>query len=451
MRPIGLGLAVALVVATLSPANPAFAAPAKTPAAAVSKDQHDKGMAAAPDLIAAGKYDCQLADARLIGESADPKTKAKTAMYELACTGNEGLVVIKGGETLQSFTCLEAAAPRPDGKPNTTQCVLSANADPKVGLVAYIAKTGIACTPDKIRALGHSPNVTLFELVCHEAPGGYILQTSAPPRLDKPIAMNPCMGYADTGGVKCELTDRASQFSAIDRLAAKSGKPCAIKDRGFIGAAPSGKMYYEVACQDGKGYVIEAEANGAFGRAVDCVQADSIAGGCKLTDARQAKTEQAGLYTRLAKKAGFACDVTGYAPLPVNMAGKEVVELACGNRPDGGIGVFAASESQPSVVYDCAHVELKGYRCSLTKAAAAYPSLTADLKALGKASCVVSNARYVGASADQHGYVEVGCADGLQGYMIEYTLNPITPKTPIVCSEAKGISGGCILAGNKKS
>ena len=34
--------------------------------------------------------------------------------------------------------------------------------------------------------------------------------------------------------------------------------------------------------------------------------------------------------------------------------------------------------------------------------------------------------------------------------MIEYTMAPLTPKTTIVCSEAKGISGGCTLAGNVK-
>jgi len=88
------------------------------------------------------------------------------------------------------------------------------------------------------------------------------------------------------------------------------------------------------------------------------------------------------------------------------------------------------------------------FRCTLTKPAAAYSKLTADLKSLGKSSCDVSESRVVGLTADKHGYIEVGCSDGLPGYMIEYTMNPITPKSPLVCAEARGIGGGCTLPHN---
>jgi hypothetical protein len=447
MKSIGIGLAAALILATLSPTGAWAAAPA------VSKDQRAKGMAAAPGLITAGNLDCQLADARMIGASVDPKTKATSTFYELACTGNEGLVVDQPGVTDPPlvFTCAEANQPRSDGKPNGAQCILPGNSDPKAGLMPYIAKTGLPCTPDKMRALGHSPSNSLFELVCSDSPGGYILQTSAPPRLDKPVIMNPCAGYPDTASIKCILTDRPTQLAVVDRLAAQSGKNCTVKDRAFIGVAPGGRMYYEVACQDGKGYVLEQNPNGAFSRVIDCAEADALAGGCKLTDARQAKTEQAGLYTQLAKKAGFQCEVSGYAPFSIRLEGKEVVELACSNRPDGGVGVFATSPGGISMVYDCAHSELKSYRCSLTKPAAAYPNLTNDLKKLGKASCVVSNARVVGLTADQqHGYIEVGCSDGVQGYMIDYTMNPLAATSAIVCTDARTLGGGCALPGNSK-
>ena len=36
----------------------------------------------------------------------------------------------------------------------------------------------------------------------------------------------------------------------------------------------------------------------------------SFAGGCTLTDSRQAQTEQIGIYTDLAKKAGFDSPVS---------------------------------------------------------------------------------------------------------------------------------------------
>ncbi len=455
MKPIGIGLIFALAMAFLSP-TAALAAKAPPPPT-ISKDDRAKGMAAAPGLITAGNLDCQLADARRLGESVDPKTKAKSTLYELACTGNEGLIVDQTGTAAPAvFTCVEASAPRPDGKPNNTTCILPANADPKAGLIPYIAKTSATCTPDQVRPIGHSSTATVFELVCHEAPGGYILQISAPPRLDKPAVMSPCINFPESNNVKCTLTDRATQLAVVDRMVAASGKPCTVKDRSYIGASSSGKSYYEVACNEGKGYILQQAANGGFEKAIDCVDADAIAGGCKLTDTRQAKTEQNALYSKLAKKAGYDCDVSGYAPLPSTAdmpAHSEVVEVTCSNRPDGAIAVFPAMSDGVTTIYDCAHVELMGYRCSLTKAAAAYDKLTAELVAYGKKSCTVSNARAVGVTTDKHGYTEVACSDGLQGYMIEYQMAPLKMTSVIICNEAKGIAGGCTLPGNtgKKS
>ena len=454
MRPIGTGLAVALVLAALSPAT-AFAAKA-TAAPEVSKADRAKGMAEAAALLATAHADCQLADARKLGDSVDPKTKVKSSLYEVACTGNEGLVLDQtGDQPPMVFTCLEAGQPRPDGKPNPTACILPGNADPKAGLAPYIAKTGLPCTPDQARPLGHSPTATVFELVCHESTGGYILQVSAPPRLDQPVTMNPCIGFPESANVKCTLTDRATQLSVVDKLLAASGKPCSIKPdgRAFIGVSQSGKMYYEVACTDGKGFILEQAAAGSGVKAIDCLDADAIAGGCKMTDTRQAKTEQNELYSRLAKKAGYNCDVSGYAPLTSTAdipAHSEVVEVTCSNRPDGAIAIFPASSADTATVWDCAHSEIEGYRCSLSKPSAAYDKLTAELVSFGKKSCTVSAARAVGITADGRGYTEVGCADGLQGYMIEYTIKPLALKTVIICSEAKGISGGCILPGNTK-
>src|SRR5271165_5599504 len=105
MKPIGIGLAIALILAALAP-SAAWAA---------------AGMAAAPGLISAGNIDCQLADARKLGDSIDPKTKVKSSLYELACTGNEGVVVEQTGDQPPLvFSCEESGQPRPDGKPSPT-------------------------------------------------------------------------------------------------------------------------------------------------------------------------------------------------------------------------------------------------------------------------------------------------------------------------------------------
>ena len=100
----------------------------------VSKEQREKGMAAAPGLVTAGGLDCQVADARLIGQGKDPKTKVATTLYELACTGNEGLIVEQiGTQSPQAFTCAQADEPGADGKQSNTLCILPANADSEGG------------------------------------------------------------------------------------------------------------------------------------------------------------------------------------------------------------------------------------------------------------------------------------------------------------------------------
>ena len=449
MRPIGIGLAVTLMLSVFAPSAvmaPALAA--STPAApTITKDQRTKGMAAAPGLVTLAGLDCQVADARLIGETTDPKTKAKASFYELACTGNEGLIVQKlADNTTQVFTCLETASQvGADGKPSSLVCLLPGNADSKAPLSAYVTKAGVSCQIDKARGLGHSPTNTYFEVAC-QGGGGYVIVTSAPPSPAKDVTANPCVMYDPTGNVHCELSDRAAQLAVADRLIGASGKPCTVADRRYVGMSNAKETLFEVKCSEGKGYVVIQTQAGALSRTVDCVNSDL----CELTDARAAKTEQNNLYTSLAKKAGFTCDVTKYAPFPTAAPGTEAVELVCGNRPDGAVAVFGATAAD-SAVYDCAHSELMRYRCSLTKPELAYPKLTAELKALGKDSCTVSNARTVGVTADQRGFIEVACSDGLQGYMLEFTMKPLTPKTPIVCSEAKGINGGCRLPGNVKS
>ena len=312
MRSIRWGVAAALFLAVLSPLSVAHAQmgggapsggapppPSKSSAGAIAKDQRTKGMAAAPGLVSAGGFDCQVADARLIGEGTDAKTKAKTTLYELACTGNEGLLVEKTGDTVQSFTCAQANEPGPDGKLSPTRCMLPDNSDPFAGLTPYIAKAGKACTIAKARALGQSPTAALFELACQDG-SGWILQTSSPPRLDKPATMEPCIGFPADGNVSCKLTDRTAQLAVVDHLLAKSGKACTVKDRRYVGATDSGSIFYEVACQEGKGFMLESAASGDFKQAIDCAAADAIAGGCTLTDARQAKTEQSGMYSKFA-------------------------------------------------------------------------------------------------------------------------------------------------------
>ena len=405
-----------------------------------------KGLADAPALVRTAGLDCQLADARFIGESGGAKV-AKEDFYEVACSGGEGFIIAKTSLTdVSTATCLEMARPVRHGKPDPLRCALPANADPELGLLPFISKVRPDCAPSGARFIGHSATQTAFEVACHGG-AGYVLITAAPPRLDGPVAGEPCIAIPANSALDCKLTTSKAETEVIDRLVAKSGKNCEIKDRAYLGSSDDGATFYEVSCVSGKGYILEQAHSGSLAQATECAMADRvIPGGCQLTSTSQAKALQAAAYSRMAKAANFDCEVSEYGYLPSVGEGKDVVELACSNRPDGGIGLISAS-GMDSVI-DCAYARFFGYRCILSTVSGANVALTGDLKALGESNCTVADARPMGITAERHGFTEVSCAGRTRGYVIEYNLRPLTPISVLSCSAATRIGTGCHLPGN---
>lgn len=441
MRPFGIGLAAALVVAALAPAV-VLSAP-KKPAEAVSEAQRKAGMAEAPAVAQAVGITCQVTDARFIGKQTDAKTKASTSYYEIDCDKGLGFILsAPTGAKPTAFTCVEADTPQPDGKPSSLPCILPGNLDPKADLAPLLAKAGVTCTPESARGIGQSSTNTFLEVAC-QGGQGFVVQAGAPATPDGAVVANDCLVYdAGEGNIKCTLHDKASRMAVMDQYVTAANNGCAVKDRRFVGLSQGGSAYWEASCQDGKGYIYKID-KGQLAQTFPCEKAQGILGGCELTDSKQAETEQAGLYTKLSKAAGFDCTVSKYGPFP-SPAGKDVVEMACSNRPDGGVGIFAGP-GQKSTVVDCARAPLVGYRCSFSKPADAYKYITDDLKKMGKDSCQVSNIRIIGKTAKGTTYVETACADGLKGYVLEYTTDPtITPVSATGCAFTKD----CKLPGN---
>ena len=441
MRSVVLGLVATVAVAVLAPiavmSAPKVAPPAVTEAA------RKQGMAEAPALAKAAGIGCQVADARFIGKVDNKKEKISTAFYEIDCAQGLGFVVqsINNGTKPSAFTCIEANTPLADGKPPTIPCLLPGNGDPKSDLAPLIAKSGTACVPELVRGIGQSVSSTFIEVAC-QGGAGLVLQAANPAEADKPVIANNCLDFDESGSnIKCTLHDKAYRLGVVDGLIKASNNGCTLKDRRYIGASTTGATFFEAACTDGKGYILKVD-KGALASTIACEKASQVMGGCQLTDAREAETAQAGLYTKLAKSANFDCAVTKYAPFP-SPANKDVVEMACSNRPDGGVGVFGGPNDKP-MVYDCARAPMVGYRCSFTKPEVSFPLVTADLKKQGKNECVVSAVRFIGKTTKGTTYLETACADGLKGYILEYVPETLTPVGVIGCAFSKD----CKLPGN---
>jgi len=444
MRPLAIGLAAALALGALVPAAVISAPKESKDKPAIDAKSREAGMKDAPAIVQAIGLGCTVNDARLIGT--DKKTA--TSYFEVACQDSMGFALIAKKDTPpQAFTCLESGVPAPDGKPSALACILPGNADQKAGLKPFMAKAGVACDIENARAIGSGAKNSYFEVAC-KGNSGYIVQTVSPINVAGDVVANSCLLYEEGANVSCKLTDKAAQLAIVDTLAAASGKSCTVKDKRYV-LSTKADNYFEVACADGKGYMLQqTAAGGALARTIDCSQAAFVGGGCTLTDSVAAQTEQAGLYTKLATKGGFDCQVEKYGMLPSPDPRKEIVELKCKNRPDGAIAIFS---SGPAVIYDCLFAELNGYRCTFSKQDSLLPRLSADLKAYGKGSCEVSGVRLVGRN-DTEGYFEVACSDGLPGWVMSYPVNTPNPKSKeiLACSQAKGIGGGCKLPTNVK-
>ena len=436
MRPIGLGLLAALMVALAAPA--ASAAPK---AATVDKASREAGMKDAPALVQEAGVNCQVQDARLAGKIAPDKKTGSLggSVYEVSCgPGTVGFIMVAppgGAPTLQS--CLINNFP-PDQKPPTNACILPNNVDLKPALVAFAKKAGVGCDVDRVRGVGASKTSTFYEVACPDQSGYIIAGQSTPLDVSKPGSRSSCLMYeAPDAPVHCELTKAPDRIAAEDKIAGLANVGCTVKDRRYIGLLTDGTEGYEFACQDGKGYVIKVNTEGKVASTIDCSKL--AGGGCTLTDTRAAQAEQAGLYTRLAKNAGSSCAVERYAVFPTK-GNEEVVELVCAGG-NGAIGMFPATGK--GKVLDCGHALLAGYKCTLGKAD--YTALTDDLKKFDKKDCVVSQVGQPLKSPDGSMRLEVACADGLPGYMVTYS-DPGTPKEAVGCTFA----GNCTLPSNKK-
>jgi hypothetical protein len=432
-------VAAATLFAAITVATASFAAPPAAAPPPITPEAKAAGMKAAPALLAAAHLPCTLSAAYVIGTGKDAKGQPIT-LTEVACKEGLGYIVAADpkGKPGDVFDCLMAAT-----TPNL-KCRLPENANPAQAMQGLVQQSGRECTVQNARFMGMTTDKHIYEVACSSGAGLVLLAPNAggPPTADN------CLAYVDQGGVKCTLTTTAQEMAVAKALEAASGKCTVAKDR-YVLSTVDGSDYFEIACSDGKGYMLRGDKSGKLAEApIPCTQATQIGGGCSFTDARQAETQEAATYTTLSKEAGFDCAVSKYALFPQSNDKKDIVEMACSNRSDGGVGIFPGSGK--GAVYDCIRSQLYGYACTYTQPSAAYATLNAALRSVNKGSCVVSNARPLGHGEDGTDYIEVACADGDPGWVMIYPPGARGPKELMNCAQAVSLNGGCTLPGNKK-
>lgn len=446
MKRIGLALA-AMAMLALAATPMAAQAQAKAPDRTINKDQRAQGIKEAPAVVQSAGVPCTVTDAYFLGKSGQKDAAGKdyqASIYETACKEGMGYVVISApsGAKAKAYDCL-ATASNP-----SLACRLPANADPKQNLAPLLSAAGHPCTLKDARYVGTGPTGdTYYEAACQEGEG-YILQTSA---TGAPKA-TPCL-QMQGGPSACTLTPKAQSVASFSALVRQSGKTCQVSDVRYVGSSTAtGETFYEIACGSQPGFMLQTDAKGAFKLAISCGNASGIGGGCQMTNAAAAATQEASTYTGLAKAGGFNCNVTKYRFIGIRPTPKaEIVELACSNRPDGVVAVFPDQQGAKPEFVDCVRSGEFGATgtCQLTSLTPIYAKYSAALAARGRSSCKVSGARWIGRSPEHTDYIETACADGGPGWVIELTPTDQV-KTLLNCGQAKASGLTCQLPTNVK-
>lgn len=245
-------------------------------------------MAAAQEQATLANTNCQVTEAKLLGETA-----AKTSVYEVACATGPGFMIeSKTPPSATDCVLLAHSAsvvrerdPAADVGP---QCTIPANTDTQKVLREYAQKAGVPCTVDQAKVLGQSNDGgVMYEVGCADAAGFWVKQ------LNDNWTKTPCIQVLAEGGA-CAFTTAAENAAQVKQLLAGSeAAGCDVTEARLMGQNANG-MFYEAKCAGADGVIARVNAENVVQQIYPCATAQRIGGGCTLTPAPAATPAPAG-------------------------------------------------------------------------------------------------------------------------------------------------------------
>lgn len=138
---------------------------------------------------------------------------------------------------------------------------------------------------------GSTITIRTYEVVCKDTLGWIISKSSnGASQLTDCLALETgaqAAGKAWPKGYLCGLPDNSTPFLGLRPLAAKVAPGCVLADASYMGSGGQPPILrYEIACKDGKGYLVDAPAPGSTAavQAIACDEAKAAGAACTLTD-----------------------------------------------------------------------------------------------------------------------------------------------------------------------
>ena len=242
-----------------------------------------------------------------------------------------------------------------------------------------ISALQLSCQPTDAARVGHGKftadgktvEVNAYEVVCSNGMG-YILATQGP---QKPIATS-CFAAQAThaagivqgeSDIYCQLAANKDVKVTAASLISAAGTPCAVSNVRWFGfSASSQTEYSEVACADGKGYLLKMPRIGAAVSVLSCQEAAKQGLKCRLTDAGPvAAAANMQTFREALKQNGVHCEPTQMRTIGRESVDKRyVVEVQCPEQPNGLVAFIPLEGNpRPFETIDCSAAVERQIHC----------------------------------------------------------------------------------------
>ena len=308
---------------------------------------------------------------------------------------------------------------------------------------AAVQKAGLTCTVSDAYYLGKSngaDKADIYEVACQQGLGYIVL---AGPSTTKAY---DCLATATQPTLSCRLAANADPKQGLKTYISAAGVTCTPTNARYLGSNPTNSVY-EVACQEGPGFVLETPAPGVSSTAVQAIPCLQASGNmaCTLTS----KAQDDAYLAALVSKAGRTCQISASRYIGTDKTTNAAFyEVGCGAQP--GFVLAANKTGGVDRVLSCAQAQGLG-GCTFTSAAQVAAADTANYTRMAKAGgfdCDVSKYRDIGLDANKDDIVELACSNRPDGTVAVFPATPGAGRTQFVdCVKAGefGDSGACTL------
>jgi hypothetical protein len=277
-----------------------------------------------------------------------------------------------------------------------------------------IAKTAnLPCTVTNAAYLGQAGKVNAYEVACKEGLGFVMLAGVAP----EPTKAYDCLHTLSNANLACKLPENANPKTPLGPILTANGHACTIKDARYVGGDASSN-FYEAACQEGPGYILETPVPGATTpiKVLTCAETMGTSSlECTLTT----KAQTVAAIAALAAKSGKTCQVSDARYIGASTTDNSVFyEVACGAQ--AGFVVQTDSAGAFKLAIDCGKASGIAGGCKMTDTTKAETEEATTYTGLAKAggfNCTVSKYRFIGMVAEptKSEIVELACSNRPDG------------------------------------